>query len=415
MGRKIVRCLLLLLAATFLAPASIHATPGDLYVAGDTMILRYTPTGTKSTFASGLFQPTALAFDRNGNLFVADSGSCATTGGSDCSRPTKIYRFTPTGTRRLFASTPTSSILGMAFDSAGNLYAAAGNILKFAPDGNQTTFAASEPGPVGTYSWGLAFDAFGNLYATAAALGPTDTIVRFTRSGVKSTFATVPSGALALAFDDAGNLFAVVDSGQTILKITPSGSGSPFALGSDFGPIAFNGSGNLFAGLISFNSSEPSVVRFTPAGVRTTFAVGPFFPQSFAFEPTVEKVRNVSARSFVGTGDHVLIGGFILGGNSLATNAVVVRAIGPSLSQYGVTDALTDPTLELHNANGTIIARNNNWQDTQAAQITATGLAPADPRESAIFATLPAGNFTAVVRGASGKTGTALVEVYSTQ
>jgi hypothetical protein len=121
----------------------------------------------------------------------------------------------------------------------------------------------------------------------------------------------------------------------------------------------------------------------------------------------------VSARGSIGTGDNVLIGGFILGGNALANNAVVVRAIGPSLSHSGITNPLSDPTLELHNASGAIIASNDNWQDTQAAQIMASGLAPIDPHESAIFATLPAGNFTAIVRGAGGMTGVALVEIYN--
>jgi hypothetical protein len=105
----------------------------------------------------------------------------------------------------------------------------------------------------------------------------------------------------------------------------------------------------------------------------------------------------------------------IVGGNALANNAAVVRAIGPSLSHFGITNPLQDPTLELHNASGAIIASNNNWQDTQAAQITAAGVAPTDPRESAIFATLPAGAYTAIVRGVSDTTGVALVEVYSLQ
>ena len=73
---------------------------------------------------------------------------------------------------------------------------------------------------------------------------------------------------------------------------------------------------------------------------------------------------------------------------------------------------LDDPTLELHDASGAIVASNDDWQDTQEAQITATGLAPTDPNESAIYVTLPAGNYTGVVRGAGDTTGTALVEVY---
>jgi len=94
---------------------------------------------------------------------------------------------------------------------------------------------------------------------------------------------------------------------------------------------------------------------------------------------------------------------------------VVVRAIGPSLSNFGVTDPLQDPTLELHDASGAVIANNNDWQDTQEAEIMATGLAPTDPHESAILIALPAGNYTAIVRGVSDATGVALVEVYNLQ
>ena len=97
----------------------------------------------------------------------------------------------------------------------------------------------------------------------------------------------------------------------------------------------------------------------------------------------------------------------------LATNAVVVRALGPSLSQAGVSNALADPTLELHDSSGTVITSNDDWQDTQKEQINATGLAPTDPNESAIYAALPTGAYTAVVRGTNDTTGTALVEVYS--
>lgn len=105
-----------------------------------------------------------------------------------------------------------------------------------------------------------------------------------------------------------------------------------------------------------------------------------------------EKLRNISARGRVGTADDTLISGFIVGGNALADRAVIVRAIGPSLAQLGIANPLQDPVLELHNSAGAVIASNNNWQDTQEALITASGLAPTDASESAIYATLPAGN-----------------------
>ena len=89
-----------------------------------------------------------------------------------------------------------------------------------------------------------------------------------------------------------------------------------------------------------------------------------------------------------------------------------MRAIGPSLSSNGISDPLQDPTLELHDANGALTAANDNWKDSQQIEIEASGLGPKDNRESAIFATLASGNYTAIVRGRNQTTGVALVEVY---
>jgi hypothetical protein len=124
------------------------------------------------------------------------------------------------------------------------------------------------------------------------------------------------------------------------------------------------------------------------------------------------QLANISTRGFVQTGANVMIGGFILGGNSNAQ--VVLRGIGPSLSQL-VSPALADPTLELHDSNGATLLANDNWQDdpTQAAQLTAHGLAPSDPHESGIFGSLPPGAFTAILGGKNGGNGIGLVEIYN--
>lgn len=131
---------------------------------------------------------------------------------------------------------------------------------------------------------------------------------------------------------------------------------------------------------------------------------------------------NISNRSFVQTGDNVMIGGFIVAGTE--PRRVIVRAIGPELTQYGVPDVLADPALELHNGTGALIASNNNWAKTiiggsitagQVRDIQASGYAPGDGRESAIIADLRPGNYTAIVRGVNDSTGVALVEVYDLQ
>jgi hypothetical protein len=131
---------------------------------------------------------------------------------------------------------------------------------------------------------------------------------------------------------------------------------------------------------------------------------------------------NISTREFVQTGNNVMIGGFIVQGTQ--PKQVIVRAIGPELTPFGVPDVLADPTLDLHNGAGTLIASNNNWQTTiiggiittdQVSAIQNSGHAPTQPSESAIIATLAPGSYTAIIRGVNNSTGNALVEVYDLQ
>jgi plastocyanin len=133
-------------------------------------------------------------------------------------------------------------------------------------------------------------------------------------------------------------------------------------------------------------------------------------------------VGNISTRGFVQTDNNVMIGGFIVHG--IQPKRVIVRAIGPELTPFGVPDVLADPTLDLHNGAGALIGSNNNWQTTiiggiitgdQVSAIQNSGHAPTQPSESAIIATLPPGNYTAIIRGVSNSTGNALVEVYDLQ
>jgi hypothetical protein len=128
---------------------------------------------------------------------------------------------------------------------------------------------------------------------------------------------------------------------------------------------------------------------------------------------------NISTRAFVQTGDDVMIGGFIVQGTE--PKRVIIRAIGPELAQYGVRDVLADPTLELHDGTGALIASNDSWLHTifggiitsdQVRDIRNSGHAPTDARESAIITELPAGNYTAIVRGVNNTIGIALAEVY---
>jgi len=128
---------------------------------------------------------------------------------------------------------------------------------------------------------------------------------------------------------------------------------------------------------------------------------------------------NISTRSFVQTGEHVMIGGFIVQGSG--PKRVIIRAIGPELTQYGIADALANPRLELHNGTGALIGSNDNWQTTilggiitsnQVSDIQNSGHAPTAASESAIIANLQPGNYTAILRGVNNTAGVALVEVY---
>ena len=115
----------------------------------------------------------------------------------------------------------------------------------------------------------------------------------------------------------------------------------------------------------------------------------------------------------MGTGDNVLIAGFIASGGNGSTQ-VVVRGLGPTLAQpqFGVSGTLADPWVTLLDSNGNVVQTNNDWKNTQQAAIQATGLAPPNDLEAAILAPVAAGNYTAILSGNGGGTGIGLVEVY---
>src|SRR5437763_1640529 len=236
------------------------------------------------------------------------------------------------------------------------------------------------------------------------------------KTALRHLLVTVAGLAAALApiavLAAPGDLYEADFGSGTIFKFTPAGTQSPFASGLNLPTwLAFDSSGNLFE---SDNGSN-TIFIFTPAGTKSTFATGLNGPIGLAFEPTTHQLRNISTRGFVETGDAVLIGGFIVSGNGMVTSKVLIRAAGSSLTPQGCSRALQDPILRLFDSHGTVLLSNNNWKDTQQAEIQATGLAPTDDRESAILASLPAGAFTAIVTGAGNTTGIARVDVLTVQ
>ena len=182
----------------------------------------------------------------------------------------------------------------------------------------------------------------------------------------------------------------------------------------------------LATGLQPTNDLESAIVETLPAspagiaytaimsGANDTTGLG--LVEVYDVDSTVDsKLANISTRGAVLKGIGVMIGGVIVVGSD--PQKVIVRALGPSLGAAGVMGELRDPTLELHDSDGNLIAFNDNWGDTQEAEILATGLQPTNDMESAIVATLPASpsgiGYTAVVQGVNGSSGVALVEFYA--
>jgi len=264
----------------------------------------------------------------------------------------------------------------------------------------------------------------------------------FAPNSVTNFDADIPVGADGIlvvkpANGSAGNYEIILDG-------TPSRPPDPVRLATSAG--ANTGSVRIAASinLAPINGERPTSIRFWANGIGSIQALP--VSQSISFEwmppagycgngisaqliagdhpisvatPALQTLANISTRSFVQTGDNVMIGGFIVQGTQL--KRVIVRAIGPDLSQYGVPNVLADPILELHDGTGALIASNDNWLHTilggiiasdQMRDIRNSGHAPGDPRESAIIADLPPGNYTAIVRGGTNTTGVALVEVY---
>jgi DNA-binding beta-propeller fold protein YncE len=288
---------------------AISAYAQNLYVSAQVppshAILEFTPDGTQSTYASGLEHPRGLAFDSTfSNLFVAEilnrddidlgralkfnlRNHVSTVGSaahfsfeglatdiagnayvmaSDDNSPTlagTIFKLTPDGERIVFGSVPGTTgdnepqpSWGLAFDSAGNLYAADGGaqtIYKFAPDGTRSVFVGPGAFDTSVYPVGLAFDSYGNLFVSTDTLSNfsgNDTILEFNPQGVKiSTFATGLSFPRGLAFDSSGSLFVAevkqpeANQPGDILKFYPDGTHTVFA---------------------SFSSGRPEFLTFGP-------------------------------------------------------------------------------------------------------------------------------------------------------
>lgn len=278
-----------------------HGASGDVFVSvnrigstgiGGGAIYQYTPYGVQTTFASGLTQPRGVAFDSVGNLFVATT-SCDNAAKCQATRPA-VLKVTPDGTQNVFAAMPVGFFAeGVAIDRSDNVFVVVLNpfqqsiIYRFTPDGAGRPFGFLSHH--GTEGFGLAFDGAGNLFAADAIA---QVIYQFAPDGTRSifvgpeTFGTL-GGPIGLAADQFGNLFVSVFNGVDggILKFTPSGVMTTFATGLD-NPrgLAFDSAGTLFVAEIPpFASGD--VLKFTPDGTRTVFASGIGYPKGIYSGP----------------------------------------------------------------------------------------------------------------------------------
>ena len=347
--------------------------------------------GNASNFTTAFVNgPNGLALDRFGNLFVSTNSNT-------------IEKFSLDGVHlSTFARTGLNFPMALAFDRDGNLYAAnfaGGTVEKFTPAGVGTVFAnVIRP-------TGLAFDAAGNLYVATFS----QTIERFAPGGTPlGTFAQSglnnPEG---LAFDSLGNLYAANNGANTVEKFSPAGADLGVFVSGLSGPVglAFDRDDNLYA----VNARAASVTKITPSGSASPFATTGFTPAFIAVQ-SAPLLVNLSTRGRVLTGDKVLDAGFFVKGPG--SKEVLIRGLGPSLLNAGVSDALADPILELHDSSGAILVTNDNWRETQESEIVATGIPPTAEAEAAIIRTLAPGAYTVIERGKNEGTGVGLVEIY---
>ncbi len=380
------------LAASFV-PTPAQAGAGDLFASDPTAnaIIVYALDGTMRTFASGLNSPQGLVFDGFGNLYVADRDSG------------NIYKFTADGTRSTFASGLNAPV-GLVFDGTQLVVSESGGdtLSRLDQDGTRTVSMVID-NPLGV--------TFGNpnLYVVNGT-----SLIKIDPGDVETTTAIAGSrgvavnGALdAFVSSDDGNITLVTDGG--VSAIFASGLTTPNGLA--FRPKRYSDAEQGVGDLFVAETQAGVVSEFSLAGTRSVFATGGH-PKYLAFELILpSKLLNISSRLNALRGDKVLIGGFIITGNT--PRRVILRALGPSLSAGPppVAGALQNPVLELHMPNGTV-RTNDDWMTSQKAEIMATELAPKDPRESAIVLTLAPGAYTAIVRGKGSTTGVAVVEAF---
>jgi hypothetical protein len=405
-------------AASFSGPKGVAVDgAGIIYVAdsGNNTIRKVTPAGVVTTLAgtagatgsadgtgsaAQFSNPSGVAADAVGNVYVADSyneiirkvtaaGVVTTLAGLSGIEGSADGR----GSDAHFAGP-----VGIALDNAGNVYVA---------DGNNDTIRIGTPpsAPLLNISTRLEVQTGDNVLIGGFIIGGTGTKQVLLR-GIGPSLAN--NGIQGVLADPTLELH----SGPTILATNDNwkvddatGQSQEAAIEATMIPPTDDAESAILATL------QTGAYTAVLAGKGETTGVGliEVYDLSGAAD---SQMANISTRGFVQTGDNVIIGGFIVGGSTPETVNILLRALGPSLTNAGVANALADPTLELHDGNGAIIDSNDNWRTDHEEEIKATGIPPTNDAESAIVRTLSPGNYTVILRGKGNATGIGLVEVY---
>lgn len=426
---------------------------GNMYVAdtGNHVIRKVSPSKVVTTLAgwpgsagaangtgsaARFFSPAGVAVDAAGNVFVADSGNNAVRKISPGGVVTTVAG--QLGQREGYVDGPGTlarfySPQGVAVDKSGVVYVTDylnDCIRKISPGGNVSTLAGmprdhwGNVDGVGKDAWlvdpkGITMGSTGDIYFTEQSYP--GYVRKVTPEGVVTTIAgrsvtdfrdhqdgpndvATFESLTGIAVNNAGTIYVADSQNLLIRKVRPDGFVTTVA-----GHAIDHGWYSRVDGVGAGASVAAYGMAFAPNGILYT-ADAPSATIR-ALEPIqIPQLLNLSTRAQVQPGDGVLIGGFI--SQNPMSKKVMIRAIGPSLRQSGISAALLDPVLELHDATG-VIAANDDWKSSQEAKILATGVAPLHDRESAIITTIEyARAYTAVVRGKGAATGVALVEIY---
>ena len=302
-------------------------------------------------------------------------------------------------------------------DTIGGTVAGAGNVIAF--NGQKNAGITNSSG-VYLINSGTGDAILGNSIFSNAGLGID------LPSSTENSFRVTPND-LGDADTGANNLqnFPVLEtlsSGGGMTNITGrlnSASSTTYRIeffGNDALDPSSYGEGQIFLGFKNVTTNASGNANFTAmvpqvaAGQRVTATATDPMGNTSEFSGAIGQLLNISTRMKVLTGSSVLIGGFIIGGTG--NKDVLLRALGPTLANFGITGFLADPTMDLDNGTGGLITSNDNWKSDQQAQISATGKAPPNDLEPAIRHSFAPGNYTAIVRGKNNTTGVGLVEAY---